>query len=153
MDTWLLDLRFTWNGMKSTNVKKTTSSPYFTGTTKPQGGCSTMYYHLLANCIKTRTTDRIIPLPTASQNGAMTLLSHGTRPDFIYPDASHSNPDAHIDYENFYAMLRPGGVIAFDDVSLGAVRAAFDALVKKYDLEAHKTHNQACVYKRKEKHE
>lgn len=81
----------------------------------------------------------------------MTLLSHGIRPDFIYVDASHSNPDVHIDYENFYTILRPGGVIAFDDTGVEAVRAAFDALVQKYDLEAHESHKQAYVYKRKEK--
>ena len=136
---------------KSKHVSETKTSRYFTGTSKPQGGYSTMYYHFLANCIKTKTTDRIIPLPTASQSGAMTLLSHGIRPDFIYVDASHSNPDVHIDYENFYTILRPGGVIAFDDTGVEAVRAAFDALVQKYDLEAHESHKQAYVYKRKEK--
>ena len=153
MDTWLLDLRFTWNGLKSVHVKETQTSTYFTGTSKTQGGYSTMYFHFLMNCIKSNTTDRIVPLPTASQNGAMTLLSHGIRPDIIYVDASHSNPDVLIDYENFYTILRPGGVIAFDDTGIQAVRAALDALVKKYKLDIHETHKQAYIYKMKEKYE
>lgn len=153
MDTWLLDLRFTWNGLKSQNVKETQTSTYFTGTSKTQGGYSTMYYHFLMNCIKSDTTDRIIPIPTASQNGAMALLSHGIRPDIIYVDASHSNPDVLIDYENFYTILRPGGVIAFDDTGVPAVRAALDALVKKYKLDIHEIHKQAWIYKMKEKYE
>ncbi len=153
MDTWLLDLQFTWNGIKSKHVKETQTASYFTGTSKRQGGYSTMYYHFLMNCIKSKATDRIIPLPTASQNGAMTLLSHGIRPDFIYVDASHSNPDVLIDYENFYTILRPGGVIAFDDTGVEAVRAALNALVKKYDLDLHESHKQAYVYKKKEKYE
>ncbi len=154
MDTWLLDLRFAWNGEKSIN-KKEMNSNYFTGTSKPQGGYSTMYYHFIWNCIKSKTTHRIIPLPTASQNGAMALLSHGIRPDFIYLDASHSNPDVYIDYENFYTILRPGGVIAFDDIGIPAVKGAFDKLVSKYNLEVQGTHlhKQAYVYKTKEKYD
>mmetsp|Transcript_14797 Transcript_14797/g.22415 ORF Transcript_14797/g.22415 Transcript_14797/m.22415 type:complete len:394 (-) Transcript_14797:156-1337(-) len=154
MDSWLLDLRFTWNGFKSKHVQETKTADYFIGTSKAQGGYSTMYYHFLANCIKTQTTDRIVPLPTAAQNGAMTLLSHGIRPDFIYLDASHSNPDVYIDYENFYTILKPGGVMAFDDTGIPAVRAAFDALIKKYDLKvAYETRKQAHIFKVKEKYE
>ena len=152
MDTWLLDLKFTWNGAKSKHVETTQTKKYFIGTSKRQGGYSTMYYHFLMNCIQSGTTDRIIPLPTASQNGAMTLLSHGIRPDFIYVDASHSNPDVVIDYENFYTILKPGGVIAFDDTEIDAVRAALDSLVAKYDLDLHdELHKQAYIYKKKEK--
>ena len=153
MDTWLLDIRFTWNGVKSKHVKETKTLPYFIGTSRPQGGYSTMYYHFLANCIKSGTTDRIVPLPTSSQNGAMTLLSHGIRPEFIYIDASHSNPDVMIDYENFFTILKPGGVIAFDDIGIESVKVAFHALVRKYNLEYHALHKQAYIYKRKEKYE
>ena len=95
-----------------------------------------MYYEFLANCITTNTTDRIIPLQIASANGAMALLSHGVRPDFMYIDASHSNPEVYIDYENFYKLLKPGGAIAFDDIGgVPATRAAFHRLADKYGLE------------------
>mmetsp|Transcript_1503 Transcript_1503/g.1602 ORF Transcript_1503/g.1602 Transcript_1503/m.1602 type:complete len:362 (-) Transcript_1503:190-1275(-) len=154
MDTWLLDLRFAWSGMKSINADKTKSSSYFNGASPHHGGYSTMYYNFLANCIKTKTTSRIVPVPTAAQNGAMALLSHGIRPDMMYIDASHSNPDVYIDFENFYSILKPGGVIAFDDVKvIPAVRSALDALVAKYGLEAHQFGNQAYVFKTKEKYE
>ncbi len=55
-----------------------------------------------------------------------------------------------IDYENFYKILRPGGVMAFDDLQVGAVKTALDALLKKYDLELHRIRNQGYVYKTKD---
>ena len=67
--------------------------------------------------------------------GAMALLAHKLRPQLIYVDASHANPDVYVDYENFYTILAPGGAMAVDDVGLvPAVRKAFDALVEAYGL-------------------
>ena len=90
-----------------------------------------MSYHFLENCVKSRTTDRIMTLPTASQNSVMTLLIHGTQPNFNYADTSHSNIDVHIAYIKLLHYTKISGVIAFNDIGIGA---AFDSLVKKYYL-------------------
>lgn len=69
----------------------------------------------------------------------------------IYVDASHSNPDVFIDYENLYKVLRPGGVMAVDDTHLEPVAAAFGAFLNKYGLSTAVTRNarltQAFVQK------
>ena len=68
----------------------------------------------------------------------------------MYIDASHSNPDVFIDYENFFHILAPGGVMAVDDVELvPAVRTAFQALLSRYGLSATWKGNQAFVKKPK----
>lgn len=88
MDTWLVDLAYAWNGMKSHHPP--IGEEYFNDN-RISGG-NQMYFRFLANCLATNTTGRIIPIQTASLNGAMALLSHGVRPDFMYIDASHANP-------------------------------------------------------------
>jgi len=147
LDTWLLDLQFTWTGPKSKN-KVDKSHNYFSD--ERISGGSKMYYQFLSNCINSNVVDRIIPLPTATQNGAMTLLSHGVRPDFMYIDASHSNPDVFIDFENFYKILKPGGTIAFDDLEIvPSTQTAFERLVERYGLRPVAINrNQAYITKR-----
>lgn len=137
MDTWLLDLRFAWRGEKANGAHKAASNAdtgYFQNV--EIGGSSQMYFTFLYNCLKTNTSHRIIPLQTASSNGAMALIAHRLRPEFIYIDASHSNPDVFIDYENFYAILAPGGAMAVDDLHVvPAVKHAFNQFAKKYGLQ------------------
>jgi hypothetical protein len=129
MDTWILDIQYQRRGIKSLHDD---SIEYFSGD-RISGG-SMMYYQFLANCVEGEVSDRIIPLPTASSNGAYTLLSHGVRPDFMYIDASHANPDVFIDYENFYNILKPGGVMTIDDLQIPAVKVAFQSLTERYGL-------------------
>ena len=84
----------------------------------------------------------------------MAFLAHKLRPQLIYVDASHANPDVFIDYENFYTILAPGGALAVDDVAtVSAVRKAFDALIEAkglspqfYDSMGGRS-NQAVVWK------
>ena len=130
MDTWLLDLRFVWGAKQ-----RAMHGAYF-GNVQPAGS-SQMYFSFLANVLSAKVSHRIIPLQTASANGAMALIAKKLRPDLMYIDASHSNPDVFIDYENLFTILRPGGVMAVDDVDLvPAVRQSFQALCKRYNLKA-----------------
>ena len=142
MDTWLLDLRFVWDD----SAKKGVGS-YFNQNAE-LGGASQLYFTFLANVLKCQLAHRIIPLQTASSNGAMALLAHKIRPDLMYIDASHSNPDVFIDYENFFNILTPGGVMAVDDIRIvPACAVAFDALLKRYGLIGEYRGNQAYVRK------
>jgi len=42
--------------------------------------------------------------------------------------------DVFIDYVNFFTILRPGGVMAVDDLQVPAVKSAFVAFCKRYGL-------------------
>ena len=98
-------------------------------------------------------------IPPISRVGAMAFLAHKLRPQLIYVDASHANPDVFIDYENFYTILAPGGALAVDDVAtVPAVRKAFHALIEAiieakglspqfYDSMQARSINQAVVWK------
>jgi hypothetical protein len=138
MDSWLLDLRFVWN-------KKQTKTNYFKNIYL--GGASQMYYTFLANCIAKNVEDKIIPMQTSSLNGAMALLSHKLRPQFMYIDGSHANPDVFLDLENFYHILADNGVMAFDDYSIPPVHASINTLRHKYNLKLHNNGNQGYFYK------
>lgn len=155
MDTWLLDLAFAWNGGKSKHAEEVKNKVEYFKVNKISGG-NQMYFQFLSNCLATKTNDRIIPIQTASLNGAIALLSHGVQPDFMYIDASHANPDVFLDYENFYKILKPGGVMTFDDVkSVPACRDAFNMLARKYDLKQYflleSTKKQGYIIKKDEK--
>ena len=154
MDTWLLDLRFQWNGRLSTHAAHTKGrrkAAYFKEA--ELAGSSLMYWTFLSNVLANGVSHRIIPLRTASSNGALALLSHQIRPDIIYLDASHANPDVLIDIENFFTILRPGGVLFLDDVrAVPAVRAALMAFCRTRGLPPprhipSKSSNQARVDK------
>lgn len=143
MDTWLLDLRFVWNAPGS---EQDVGGHYFDNT--EVAGASQMYFQFLENCRTNNVTSRIIPLQSASVGGAMSLLAHKIRPDLIYLDASHSNPDIYVDMENFYNILAPGGALAFDDLNLPPVSYAFDSLVKRYGLlQVHRNGAQGYILK------
>jgi len=128
MDSWLLDLRFVWGAPGSSHREAVTNSTaegsnmqrYFRNI--EIGGGSQMYWQFLANVLATNTQHRIVPMQTASANGALALISHRIRPGLIYVDASHANPDVFIDYENFYQILQPGGALAVDDMGVPACR-------------------------------
>ena len=143
MDTWILDIAFERAGVKSVLE---TNTEYFAGD-RISGG-SMMYYQFMANCLEADAADRIIPLPTATSNGAYTLLSHAVRPDFIYIDASHANPDVFIDYENFYNILKHGGLMAANDMKIPSIKELYDFLIKRYNLKSVKMNdNQAYFIK------
>lgn len=94
-----------------------------------------MYWTFLGNVLHTNTSHRIIPMRTASSNGMLALVAHQIRPDLIYLDASHANPDVFIDMENFYALLMPGGTMFIDDVTaVIPVKESFNSLCKRHGL-------------------
>jgi len=144
MDTWLLDARFVFGAIGS---QRNQDSDYFHRGFPRLGGMSLMYTTFLGNVLRANVSHRILPIPTTSQNGAMALLAHKIRPDLIYIDASHSNPDVFIDYENFYRILQPGGAIAVDDLQILAVSVSFNSLVNRFNLDAVRKGKQAYFFK------
>lgn len=140
MDTWLLDLRFVWD-----ETHKSKGGKYFEK--GEVAGNPDMYFRFLRNVIRRKMQNRIIPIRTSSLNGAMALIAHNIRPDFIYVDASHANPDVYIDFENFYQILRPGGTMAIDDIHIAAVKASMENIETKFKIAFTKHNLQAFVTK------
>eukprot|EP01147_Barroeca_monosierra_P005819 gene5819-236_t len=148
IDTWLLDLRFVWSSpekRQSTILSKGLAGRYFKNAYV--AGASHMYYIFLSNVLLKQMQHRIIPLQTTSSNGAMALIAHRFRPDLIYVDASHANPDVLVDLESYYQVLAPDGALAVDDYDVGAVRYAVEALVRKHDLDLKVVGKQAYIIK------
>lgn len=147
IDTWLLDLRFVWSAPDKgtdSDPSAVTGTRYFKNAYVAGG--SHMYYMFLGNVMHTNTQHRIIPLQTTSSNGAMALVAHRLRPELVYVDASHANPDVFLDLENYYALLAPGGAIAMDDYQVPAVQTAIHALVDKHGLELHTFNDNTQAY-------
>jgi cephalosporin hydroxylase len=52
----------------------------------------------------------------------------GNTPDFVFIDALHTPEGACKDFENYGALVRPGGLVGFHDVN--DIRSFFDTLYK-----------------------
>lgn len=74
-----------------------------------------LYYQFLANVVREGLTDVITPFPISSAIGARLLGTIGLQPDMIYLDGSHDEEDVARDLPDFFAILRPGGVLLGDD--------------------------------------
>jgi len=140
IDTWLLDLRFVWEEYGQTK------NEYFKN--KYIGGNSLMYYTFLSNVIKYNVTHRIIPMPSSSLNAAMSFIAHGIKPDFIYLDASHANPDVYLDLINWWNLLNNNGIMVCDDYGIPSVRQAIDTVVKIYDIKNYVKGGQIWFFKK-----
>lgn len=78
------------------------------------------------------------------------------RYDFIYIDGSHAARDVMYDAELCWRMLKPGGVMAFDDYTwrqdmpeTETPRIAIDAFLRIHANELEVLHKKACVIVRK----
>lgn len=145
IDTWLLDLRYVWPPEQMTG-----NDTYFQSTRV--AGHEFMFFLFLANVIIKQKQHRIIPLPSSSLNGALALIAKIVRPDFIYLDASHANPDVYLDLINFWTILNPhGGVLVADDYKVAQpVQAAVQSFQERFAKEIAETvchQNQCWIYK------
>ena len=77
LDTWLHDARFVWPAELKESV------PTYMNNNVELAGSSQMYFTFLANVLATNTSHRIVPLQSASTNGAMALLAHRIRPNLM----------------------------------------------------------------------
>lgn len=91
-----------------------------------QNGFPRLYFTFLANVIRSGFTDRIIPLPSTSENAVVILQAKGLRPDLVYVDAAHEEEPALRDYHAYWKILSDRGALLGDDyVSWeGVTRAA-----------------------------
>ena len=127
VDTWLLDLSFMYTSIGDGYLKQAVRV----------GGGSQMYLQFLANVLRSGQSARVVPIQSTTTNAARALISHGFDVDAVYVDASHDSVDVFIDCENWWPLVRCGGVMWGDDLNLQTVKDAVDAFTSKHGLEYH----------------
>lgn len=80
-----------------------------------RNGYPHLYFTFLGNVVRAGLTDRIIPLPTTSENAAVILRAKGIVPDLVYIDAAHEEEPAYRDFKQYWELLAPEGVLLGDD--------------------------------------
>ena len=78
-------------------------------------GYPTLYYQFMANVLQAGMQDYIVPFPNTSAIAARWLQQRGIQADLIYVDASHEENDVYNDINDYWKVLRPGGVMLGDD--------------------------------------
>lgn len=78
-------------------------------------GYPTLYYQFLANVIHKGHADVITPMPVSSESAYHVLKHHKVVADAVYVDAGHRYKDVRGDVENYWQLVRPGGVLFGDD--------------------------------------
>ena len=76
--------------------------------------------------VLTGHAERVVPLPQTSDNAAVILRKLRLRPDLIHIDAAHEYEPVRRDLENYWALLRPGGILIGDDYPWPGVKRAAD---------------------------
>jgi predicted O-methyltransferase YrrM len=74
-----------------------------------------LYYTFLSNVVREGHTDRIVPLASTSENAARILAAKGVQPDLVYIDAAHEEEPAYRDFEIYWDLLAPDGLLIGDD--------------------------------------
>ena len=98
-----------------------------------------LFRTFLANVVKTKTEDIILPLPLDSVNAAELLTQSGIGSiDVIHVDAGHDYRSVISDLEMWWPLVRPGGWLIGDDyLKTGewpGVRRAFDEFFAKQGI-------------------
>lgn len=80
-------------------------------------GRPSLFYQFMGNVIAHGVQDVILPVSMDSINGARLLKLLGIYPDLVYVDGSHEEGDVLRDYEEYWELLHPGGVMLVDDLT------------------------------------
>lgn len=86
----------------------------------------TLFEQFVSNVKHTGLEDYIIPFRISSLQGGHFLESKGVLADIVYIDAGHEYESVKLDIDVFWRLLRPGGVMLFDDYAWPGVIKAVD---------------------------
>ncbi|SHJ77804.1 Methyltransferase domain-containing protein [Roseomonas rosea] len=89
-------------------------------------GWPSLYWQFLSNMVLSGHAERVVPLPQTSDNAAVILKHLRIRADLIHIDAAHEYEPVKRDIENYWALLRPGGIMIGDDYPWPGVKQAAD---------------------------
>jgi predicted O-methyltransferase YrrM len=124
VDTWLGALEF-WT-RKTRGASRLKPDP--TRNLYLHHGYPQVYLHFLANIVREKLQQYVIPFPVPSRLAHDFLEElQSARPDLVHIDAAHEYADASEDIRLWWGLLRPGGVLLGDDFTpqwAGVVRAA-----------------------------
>ena len=123
VDTWLGAEEF-WTYLKDTPERDL----------KLKNGYPQVYFEFLANVVEHNVQDMIVPVPNTSHIASIILKKLEISPDLIYIDGSHEYQDVMADLNDYYELLRPGGIIFGDDISWVGVSNAVRNKFKEYEL-------------------
>lgn len=118
--------------------------------TLPRGGRLRLLDIFMTNVLSAGLQNVIYPMPSTSADAAESLRFMGVTADLIYVDAAHTEPEVAADLENYWPVLRPGGVMIGDDYVAenwpGVVMAA-DAFAARHGLSLEEANGKFVVRK------
>lgn len=91
---------------------------------KHKHGYPTLYYQFLANVCHVGMQEYITPFPTSSDSAVQYLKLKNIVADLVYVDAGHSYKEALNDMEQYWPLVRSGGVLLGDDFVAPEVQRA-----------------------------
>jgi predicted O-methyltransferase YrrM len=92
-----------------------TTEPELKPSLKLRGGYPQLYYTFARNVLDAGAEDVITPLPAPSEGGHTILKHFGVEADLVYVDADHDYAPAKRDFERYFELLAPDGVLIGDD--------------------------------------
>lgn len=93
---------------------------------KRKHGWPQLYYTFASNVVRHGLQERICPLALPSTVAAEVLRAKGIKADVVYLDGSHAERDVKRDLEDYWPLVRDGGVLFGDDYNWRSVRSAVD---------------------------
>ncbi len=97
-------------------------------------GYPSVYYTFLANVMHNNHQDIITPFPITSLIAARWFKAHGILADAIYIDGSHDEQDVILDLQNYWPLVKRGGVLFGDDYRIPDVAKAVDRFTQNHGL-------------------
>lgn len=101
--------------------------------TRDEYGFPSTYPQFLFNVQAKGLSRNIVPFPVTATCGAEVMRHFGVQADLIYIDAGHREVEISLDMNDYWPLLRAGGIMFGDDYSWPGVIAAVD---KFADVEA-----------------
>ena len=78
-------------------------------------GYPQLYHKFMANVLKWKCQDVIVPYPATSENAAVVFGQARLKADIVYIDAAHEYEPALRDYMAYWELLNDGGYLIGDD--------------------------------------
>lgn len=78
-------------------------------------GYPTIFQTFRANIVAANLQDYVVPMPLDSINAGHVLRHHGMQADVIHIDGAHDYQAVLADLQQWWSLLRPGGVLIGDD--------------------------------------
>lgn len=94
------------------------------GVQRDTHGWPGVYYQFLYNVKVSGFSNRIVPIPMMTADGAALLRAHDVTAELIYIDADHSYRGCMDDIRSYLPLLASGGIIFGDDYERESVKLA-----------------------------